>query len=537
MKNKLAIFETILESAPIGTAVYDENGQCYFANDVAAEMIGAQDKEVVLEQNYHKISSWKTSGIYDLVLTALKTNEASRHTKFVKSTFGKNIWLDFILKSFDTSSGKHLILMINDISTLKQNEHELIERTQLLNSVKSLYENKNNCHDYYDVSQLCLNASIGITQSKLGFIGEINNRNKFDTTGMTNPGWKHCQMSTEEQFPLIKDMDIAGIWGHVLKTGKPLLLNQPHDHPSSTGLPAGHPELKSFLGYPLFRNNSVFGMIALANKDDGYCQKDIDNLDILSNAIIEILFNMNSKFLTQKYIQEIEESNQKLDEFAYICSHDLKEPLRAISNYSLFLKEDYADKLDAEGKRFIETIVNNTKRMDTLISTLLRYSRIGRTNLVIQKTNIHDLLMNIIEHYQSEQDIEIIIDKPLPEINCDRTFMEEILLNLISNALKYNEKAIKIINIGYIQEKLSMPNIIYIKDNGIGIDPTDHENIFKIFKRLHGRDEFQGGTGAGLTITKKMVEAHQGKIWLESLPGNGSTFYFYLGVKDEITSK
>jgi len=529
IKNKLALYDSILESAPIGIAAYDENGQCYLANDVAAEMVGAQNKEVVLKQNYHKIPSWKKSGIYDVALKALKTNETSRHIKHIKSSFDKEIWLDFIANSFETPEGKHLVIMINDISEIKKNENDLVERNKLLSSVQYLYQNRNKCHDYYELSKLCLDCSIQLTQSKFGFIGELN-QNRFDTTGMANPGWTECYITENEQVPLVKNMKITGIWGHVLKTGKPLLLNKPSEHPAYTGIPAGHPELTSFLGYPLSRNNDVFGMIALANKENGYRQKDLDNLEILSNAIIEILFNMNSRLLTQKYIQEIEESNKKLDEFAYIASHDLKEPLRAISNYSLFLQEDYTDILDAEGKRFIKTIVNNTKRMDTLLNTLLRYSRVGRKNLNVQQTDMNKLLMNILPNYQDEKNIEIIIDRLLPEVDCDQTFVEEIFFNLISNALKYNINDIKVIHIGYTPETLAMPPIFYVKDNGIGIDPKDHENVFKIFKRLHGRDEFQGGTGAGLTIAKKMVEAHNGKIWLESLPEKGSTFYFYLGV-------
>jgi PAS domain S-box-containing protein len=537
MNNQVSLYESMLESAPIGTVAYDEKGQCYFANNVAAEIIGAQNKALILQQNYHHIPSWKTSGIYEIVLKALKTNETLRHTVFTKSTFGREIWLDFIAKSFETSDGKHLIIMINDISEIKKNEFDFAEKNKLLSSVQYLYQNRNQCHDYFELSKLCLDCAIQLTQSKFGFIGEMNNFNKFDTTGMANPAWQECHISETEQLPLIKNMKISGIWGHVLQTGKPLLLNKPHEHSASSGLPVGHPELTSFLGYPLIRNDLVFGMIALANNETGYNQRDLDNLEILSNAIIDVLSNKNSQLLTQKYIQEIEKSNKKLDEFAYISSHDLKEPLRAISNYSLFLQEDYTDLLDAEGKRFIKTIVNNTKRMDALLNTLLRYSRLGRTNLHVQKTNINSVLMDIIENYQDEKHIQIIIDSPLPEILCDKTFVDEIFTNLISNALKYNIKDKKVIHIGYIPETLAMPHIFYVKDNGIGIDPKDHENVFQIFKRLHSRDEFQGGTGAGLTITRKMVEAHKGKIWLESMPEKGATFYFYFGVLDETTIK
>ncbi|MDX2243958.1 MAG: ATP-binding protein [Leptolyngbyaceae cyanobacterium bins.302] len=220
---------------------------------------------------------------------------------------------------------------------------------------------------------------------------------------------------------------------------------------------------------------------------------------------------------------ELERSNVELDSFAYIASHDLKEPLRGIHNYSTFLLEDYQDVLDAEGISRLETLVRLTKRMEDLINSLLHFSRLGRQDLSMQLVDLNALMHNVSEvlHMsQQETSFEIRIPQPLPTIRGDRVLVEEVFTNLITNSLKYNNQAEKWVEVGWIN------GTFYIRDNGIGIRAEHQESIFRIFKRLHASTKYGGGTGAGLTIVKKIIERHGGKIWVESTYGEGSTFYF-----------
>jgi chemotaxis family two-component system sensor kinase Cph1 len=264
----------------------------------------------------------------------------------------------------------------------------------------------------------------------------------------------------------------------------------------------------------------------------------------LRSAIVGIVLRQADELA--KINIELEQSNSELDAFAYIASHDLKEPLRGIHNYSTFLIEDYSDVLNEEGVSKLQTLMRLTQRMEDLIDSLLHFSRLGRMELSMRKTNLNQLVQNVMDLLnlsRGNPQVDIRIPRLLPSIDCDQVQVNELFTNLISNAIKYNDKAEKFVEIGFLntvdlpqlqhkieinEEKPQTALIFYVKDNGIGIRERHLETIFRIFKRLHGRSEYGGGTGAGLTIAKKIVERHNGRIWVESTYGEGSTFYFTL---------
>jgi PAS domain S-box-containing protein len=241
---------------------------------------------------------------------------------------------------------------------------------------------------------------------------------------------------------------------------------------------------------------------------------------------------------------ELERSNKELDDFAYIASHDLKEPLRGIHNYSAFLLEDYANRLDDDGKDKLNTLVYLTKRLERFINNLLEFSRLGRVKLTMSEVAVDETLKDalaLINPLIEKEQVSIRLPRPLPTVTCDHYQIVEVFQNLISNAVNYNDKQDKWVEIGYTESNILTGKngtdektvaednyIFYVRDNGIGIDKKYFASIFTLFKRLHGRDKFGGGTGAGLTIVKKIIERHGGKIWLESIPAEGTTFYFTL---------
>lgn len=252
----------------------------------------------------------------------------------------------------------------------------------------------------------------------------------------------------------------------------------------------------------------------------------------LRSAIIGVVLRKADE-LAQLNI-ELERSNNELDAFAYIASHDLKEPLRGIHNYSNFLIEDYGDTLNEEGKNKLRTLIRLTQRMEDLIDSLLHFSRLGRVDLSMQATNLNDVVhrsLDLLSARIEEMNVDIQIPRPLPTVYCDRVQVGEVFNNLIANSIKYNDKPQKLIVIGYVEEP-GLPITFYVQDNGIGIRDKHFEAIFRIFKRLHGPSKYGGGTGAGLTIAKKIVERHRGKIWVDSTYGEGTTFYFTLAPAD-----
>ncbi|MDY7003504.1 MAG: GAF domain-containing protein [Cyanobacteriota bacterium] len=263
---------------------------------------------------------------------------------------------------------------------------------------------------------------------------------------------------------------------------------------------------------------------------------EIEAAQELKSAILGIVMRRMTELAERRAAElaeinlELEESNSDLDSFAYIASHDLKEPLRGIHNYSTFLMEDYGEILDQDGRDKLETLVRLTQRMEDLINALLLFSRLGRQELHKSVINLNLLINNVIEVVsmtKSGQSIDIKVMPNLPEIYGDKNLMSEVFSNIIHNAIKYNTKPQKIVEIG-CQEQDRNTCTLYIKDNGIGIREKHLDTIFKLFKRLHGKNKFGGGTGVGLTIVKKIIERHNNRIWVESTYGEGTTFYLKL---------
>ena len=243
-------------------------------------------------------------------------------------------------------------------------------------------------------------------------------------------------------------------------------------------------------------------------------------------------------------------TNSELDAFTQIASHDLKEPLRGIHNYANYLVEDYGEVLDDDGREKLQTLVRLTKRMDTLIESLLHLSRIGRVDFEDYRTNMDDVVAGVLDLFGprlEERRVDVTVHGPLPFVRCDERRIAEVVNNLLSNAIKYSERARPHIEIGVDRDKRppaidddlggaatfavgDAPRFVtfFVRDDGIGIREKHLRTIFRMFKRLHAPNAFGGGTGAGLAIARKIVERHGGVIWAESTVGVGTTFFFTL---------
>lgn len=245
---------------------------------------------------------------------------------------------------------------------------------------------------------------------------------------------------------------------------------------------------------------------------------------------LDITPQKNAQESLAQFARELERSNKDLEDFAYIASHDLKEPLRGIRNYATFVLEDYEDKLDEAGQSKLHTMVTLTTRLGALIDALLHFSRVGQMAITFGPVDLQKTVQDVVESlhgWLEEMNGQVSIDGPLPSLPCHSVLAAEVFRNLITNGIKYNTNECKNIVVGTSSGPDGVP-VFFVRDNGIGITEKHHASVFRMFKRLNGRDAFGDGAGAGLSISQKIVHRHGGRIWLESVPDGGTTFYFTL---------
>lgn len=233
---------------------------------------------------------------------------------------------------------------------------------------------------------------------------------------------------------------------------------------------------------------------------------------------------VNARFALKKKTQELEQSNQELEEFANAVSHDLKEPLRMISTFLEFLDKEYSQTLDDQAREYINHALKGSDRMRHLIDDLLDYSKVGSLDHELSVLDLNKTLEDVLDNLHAvihEKSAKIIVDN-LPSIKANEYQIVTLFQNLISNAIKYCKETPEV-KVGYLDDDLYC--IFYVEDNGIGIDDYYKDYVFQIFNRLHSKKEFPGN-GIGLAICKRIVNNLNGSIWFESIKGKGSKFFF-----------
>jgi signal transduction histidine kinase len=363
---------------------------------------------------------------------------------------------------------------------------------------------------------------------------------------------------TGETEPIIdglKGLPIEAFPWTMQRLNPPGIIHIPRvaDLPSEAG---GEKELlqscgtKSFVGVPMAYGGSLVGLLGFDSMrtEKTWVEEDIRLLKMVGEIFVNALSRKQvaealqhqlevEERITRELAEKTEElslTNQGLDAFVYNVSHDLKSPVVSLQGFSSLLMKDYEDRLDENGRMYIERIQKNSERMATLIDNLLELSRIGRIEGQKEMVSISDVIWDVADELASqleERGTRLIVKDEMPVVRCDRTRMGQVFANLISNASKFmgEDNEDPTVEVGY--DDAPGYHTFYVRDNGIGIDKEYHGKIFQIFQRLD--DIETEGTGVGLAIVKKIIESFGGEIWVDSAKGKGTTMYFTLPESDD----
>ncbi|HEY0089430.1 MAG TPA: ATP-binding protein, partial [Candidatus Lokiarchaeia archaeon] len=401
------------------------------------------------------------------------------------------------------------------------------EEINIQNQISNVFLTMSDENMYNEILKIILREM----KCKYGVFGYIDEKGALVVPSMSRHIWSQCQVPAKT-FLFPKETWKDSIWPRAIRQKKLLYSNEP-----SALTPEGHIKIVRNISAPIMHRGEVIGLIQVANKDVDYNEKDINKLQNIVNQIAPILnarlqrdFQENKRKLAENELNmtldDLKRSNAELEQFAYVASHDLQEPLRMVASFTQLLAKRYKDKLDKDANDFINFAVDGATRMQNLINDLLIFSRVGTRGKIFTSIDTNIILKTVLNNLRSsieETKAKITYD-PLPVIIADDSQMMQLFQNLISNAIKFHRMDVSP-EIHVSAEVKKDEWVFYVRDNGIGIDNQFFDRLFIIFQRLHKKDEY-GGTGIGLAVCKKIVQRHEGKIWVESEPGKGSTFYF-----------
>jgi signal transduction histidine kinase len=437
-------------------------------------------------------------------------------------------------------TGKSYGDLEQELAENRRPDDQVQRQVSLLTAIVRIFQETLPCRTEEEVAHICLKVAEELTGSAISFIGELNEAGFFNTTTLSQAGWKSCSIPRPEADQLLKNMPNRGINRMGLRDHSSWIINDPDSHPEAVAKPAGHPQLSAFLGVPMHYAGGVTGMIGLANKAGGYLEADRQDMEALSRVFAETLNRRRAEKKVQelneelqRQILQVEAANRELEAFSYSVSHDLRAPLRHVTGFVELLNKRDQSALDDKSRHYLEVISSAAVKMGALIDDLLEFSRMGRAEMLTSRIDMAALVRKVIDELSSQTAGRNIVweIEPLPVVAGDAAMLRLALLNLIGNALKFTRaQSPAVIGIG---AATGHPDEIdfFIRDNGAGFDMRYVEKLFGLFQRLHDPEQFEG-TGIGLANVQRIVRRHGGRAWAEGKVGGGATFWFSLPRKE-----
>lgn len=532
LKREGNLLRTVIELAPDAVFVTDKEGKRIISNKKDVEYVGALSADEILGKTNHEIFAPEHAEIFtNDDLTVLKNGTSIIHKEhFLINKKGDAYWLQMSkVPLTDEKTGEiyGLVGISHDISQVKELigslkyradfEMLLVELSaSFINSVQGELDEKINTA-LERVGRFCEADRVYVFQyDEPGKV--MSNTHEWCNEGIT-PEKDNLQMIPADLIPQ---------WNEKLQRQEIIHIADVHTLPDDwqTVREILEPQgIKSLVVVPMVVNERLVGFAGFdaVRFKRVWSPEDIRLLRIFGDLLA---VSVDRKWTDEKiyrYNNSLEKINNELNRFAYIVSHDLKAPLRAINNLSEWIEEDIGDKLEGETKEQFALLRGRVRRLENLINGILEYSRVGRIKSRIESIEASKLLHELVDKLSIPPHANIIIQEGDIALFSEKAALEKVLGHLIQNGVKYNDKEAPQVEISWLDYGKEIEFVV--KDNGEGIHPDFHEKIFQMFQTLKARDEVES-TGVGLAIVKKIIEDKGGRIWVDSTPGIGSSFHF-----------
>ncbi|HEY4612111.1 MAG TPA: PAS domain S-box protein [Bacteroidota bacterium] len=526
------LFRNVVNSMVDALVITDLQGKVLDVNDGFEQLSGYSRREAfgmeipypwVSEEDLRSYISWlerlrENNYLRDFDVTWLRKD-------------GRRISVSLSTTLLRNASGEPA-LMVNiarDISERQEAQHELALQFQRLQVLYELSRALTETWDLKEIAQKTYEQVKRVIPTDAFFIN-LYDEPKNSVRPIFVVDSHNAVEVVRDNYDTQFSLDEATACAKVIASRESILELRPADVASPRYMPFGDTKKPSvsLMFVPMFSKDRIIGILSVQSYvANAYSTDRLALLESISSVAAIAIEKVKLHQETIAKSQEIEARNKELDDFTYVVSHDLKEPLISVEGYAKILRQEYAIALDGTGMQFLRSILEACSHMKNLIEDLLQLSRVGRLAEVKRAVDLSWLISEVLEELRfiiQERKVNITVVEGLPSVVSVEAYLKIVFRNLISNAIKFCDKPTPVIEVGMQQGEQT---VFFVKDNGIGIEQEYFDKIFMIFQRLHKREEYEG-TGAGLTITKKIIEAHGGRIWVESTPGVGSTFFFTL---------